>query len=228
MIGLVLDIETTGYRRYQPNGFLMDSSEILEFAYLRVDTESAEIYDHGVLYFYKPYFEVESEAQATHGLTREFLEKYEKQFDMNLVKMNSLMQKTCVIGKNSDGFDIPFIWDFIAKHSNNQLNFEWVMNKSTVKSNGVKAYYDPKLYSVDIQSIFAPTWRSIVKSQGRSISSQKKGTLSDYVEALNLYDEVEKLYAPLEKDRVGKQHTALYDVCMTYEVWLECKRRELV
>jgi len=121
MIGTIIDIETTGWLKFETNpttgvSTLSDESEILEIGFINIDMQTKKILTHGTLYFYKPYFHVESQAQSVHGLTREFLKQYEGDFNKNMIALNSLIQSGCLIGKNSEKFDIPFIKAFIDKH----------------------------------------------------------------------------------------------------------------
>lgn len=166
MIGTVMDIETTGFLKFQMGAdgvsVLSDESEILEVGYINIDMNSGEILNYGTLYFYKPYFNIESDAQQVHGITRDFLKQYENDFDKNLIALNSLIQSTCLIGKNSDKFDIPFVKAFIKKHAGNKFDIT-----SLVFNLGMKGYdggyvsYDDSLYPLDLQTIFAETFRGL-------------------------------------------------------------------
>lgn len=231
MIGLVVDIETTGYRSYDSaTGLLSDNSEILEVGYLRIDMETGGMLGNGTLYFYKPYFNIESDAQRVHGLTREFLQQYEDQFDNNLIILNSLIQKTCIIGKNSESFDIPFIRDFLIKHSDGCLDFKSLILKAKIKTYDKSWFlYDPMEFSLDLQKIFKDEFhRLYYERTGISLDSRKKGTLSDYVNCIEgMSAAVDTLYNSLTKDRETKAHGALYDAVMTYGVWLYCKQHGL-
>lgn len=231
MIGLVVDIETTGFRNYDSQtGLLADSSEILEVGYLRIDMETGGILNHGTLYFYKPYFQVESDAQKIHGLTRSFLEPYEKDFNTNLLMLNSLIQKTCIIGKNSEGFDIPFIRDFLIKHSDGVLDFQSLIMKAKIKKyDDSWLMYDPLEFSLDLQKIFKDEFhRLYYKKTGIELAPQKRGTLTDYINAIDGAQEcVDAIYNSLEKARETRAHGALYDCVATYVVWFYCKQNEL-
>lgn len=233
MIGTVIDIETTGYREYDVvDGWsqLSDRSEILEVGFLNINMDTRKILTHGTLYFYKPYFNVESEAQRVHGLTRDFLQKYEDQFDMNLVALNSLIQCTCVIGKNSDSFDIPFIKAFIAKHGGEDFDLPELSRKLKMKAyNGGTVVYDDTLYALDMQKIykerFHDRYYELTKTK---LPPNKKGTLSDYVKVIQSGQEaVDFVYNSLNKDRVTGAHGALYDAVMTYVVWCDACNAKL-
>ena len=155
MIGLVLDIETTGwYTIDSVTGTLPDANEILEIGFIRVDMNTKEILNHGVLYFYKDYFQVESPAQEVHKLQRSFLEKHADEFQRNLIILNSLIQQSCLIGKNSSGFDLPFIKEFINKHSNGALNIDLSVQRSKIKClDGSPLIYQSRLFEIDLQNI---------------------------------------------------------------------------
>lgn len=166
MIGTVLDIETTGYLKFTtlPDGtsVLSDESEILEVGFINVDMDTCRPLTHGVLYFYKPYFNVESDAQRVHGLTREFLQQYEDKFTENLIALNALMQNAIIIGKNCANFDIPFIEKFILKHGGTKLNIPALVHKAGMQAYyGGKVYYDKDLSSLDMQNIYKSRYKKL-------------------------------------------------------------------
>lgn len=228
MIGLVLDIETTGWLKIdQRTATLPDSSEILEVGYMRIDTETFEIYDYGELYFYKDYFQVDgTEAQRTHKLQSSFLRQFKDDFDLNLIKLNSLIQQTAIIGKNSAKFDIPYIDEFIQKHSSGVLHMGSIINKASIKRFDEGGYlnYNPWFISFDIQEVFADTFRNLYYAKYKELlSGRRTGQLEEYIDVTNLRGEVDKLYNSLEnKKRIGGAHSALYDVCMTYVIYKYC------
>lgn len=230
MIGLVLDIETTGWYNISPHtGTLTDDSEILEVGYIRVDMDTCKVIDCNELYFYKPYFEVESQAQSVHGITRDFLEPHADEFKKNLVILNSVIQRTCIIGKNTEGFDIKFIKEFLRKHSGKTLDIAQQVMYSNIKTyDGRYMGYDVVEYSLDLQKIFAPKYRELYYSKnGIELNSRKKGTLSEYIEILNMQGAVDSFYKTLPRKRETRAHGALYDAVMTYVVWLYCKANKL-
>ena len=158
MVATVIDIETTDWLKFDDStgrSMLSDSSEILEVGFVRFDTNTLKVLTSGTLYFYKPYFNIESKAQEVHGLTREFLKQYEGDFNKNLIALNSLLQSTCIIGKNSEKFDIPYIKAFIEKHAPDSFDIE----NLTIQL-GMKAYYTGKvhytnnIYSMDMQVLY--------------------------------------------------------------------------
>lgn len=230
MIGVVLDIETTNWYSISPHtGTLSDDSEILEVGYIRVDMDTCQVIDCGDLYFYKPYFMVESEAQKIHHITREFLEQYEGDFRKNLVILNGIIQRTCIIGKNTEGFDIKYIKEFLRKHSGNQLDIAQQVMYSNIKTyDGNYMGYDVVEFSLDMQKIFAPRFRELYYQKYKvELNSRKRGTLSEYIDVLNMQNAVDQMYAGLPKKRETRAHGALYDAVMTYVVWLYSKANKL-
>lgn len=233
MIGTVIDIETTGWLKYSTasgESLLDDHSEILEVGYMRIDLDTKKIYGYGTLYFYKPYFFIESDAQRIHGLTREFLKQYEDQFMMNLVALNSLIQSTCIIGKNSNKFDVPFIKSFIKKHGGDVLDLPNVVALLDQKSyNGGKIRYNDTLYAIDLQECYKERYHDLFREKyGVICSSTKKGKLSDYIDVIPSGREaVDFVYGGMEKARETGAHGALYDCVMTYVVWCDARNNKI-
>lgn len=166
MIGTILDIETTGYLKFMtlPDGtsVLSDESEILEVGFINVDMKTCRPLTHGVLYFYKPYFNVESEAQSVHKITRGFISAYEDKFQQNLIALNALMQNAIIIGKNSERFDIPFIEAFINKHGGTKMNIPHLVKKVGMKGYyGGTVSYDKDLSSLDMQSVYKNRFKKL-------------------------------------------------------------------
>lgn len=227
MIGTVIDIETTGYLKFDASSgisTLADDSEILEVGFLNIDLQTRKILTHGTLYFYKPYFFVESPAQAVHHLTRDFLMKYEDKFEQNLIALNSLIQSTCIIGKNSDKFDIPFIKAFIRKHAGDEFDLPEVVRQLDMKAyNGGKVRYNDTLYALDMQTLYKERFHDLyLERTGNKLPPNKKGKLEEYVAVINCGQEaVDLVYDGLSKDRVTGAHGALYDAVMTYVVWCD-------
>ena len=227
MIGTVIDIETTGYLQFDNStgvSQLADTSEILEVGFININMDTREILTHGTLYFYKPYFNVESQAQEVHGLTRDFLKQYEDKFTMNLVALNSLIQSTCLIGKNSDKFDIPFIKAFIRKHMGDEFDLPEVVAQLEMDAyNGGKVFYSDTLYALDMQTLYKNRFHELYYDKtGNKLPPNKKGTLSDYISVIDSGQEaVDYVYGSLSKDRVTGAHGALYDAVMTYIVWCD-------
>ncbi len=227
MIGTVIDIETTGYLQFDTtsgHSQLSDTSEILEVGFLNINMDTRDILTYGTLYFYKPYFFIESPAQEVHHITRDFISKYEDQFEMNLVALNSLIQSTCLIGKNSDKFDIPFIKAFINKHAGDDFNIpELVRQLDMAAYNGGKVRYEDTLYALDMQTIYKDRFHDLYFDKtGNTLAKTKKGTLEQYIAVIDSGQEaVDFVYESLNKDRVTGAHGALYDAVMTYIVWCD-------
>lgn len=251
--GIVIDIETTGYKKmktiyynaagdrlsdaeadaipieqrylYHQEEVLDDSAEILSVGYIRVDLDTNRIFGAGVLYFYKPYFQVENKAQETHHLQRSFLEQYEDKFQENLAQLESLLINAIIIGKNSDSFDIPFIDAFLKKHRGELPLYAYI------NSQGMKDYDKKKLKlvnyasSYDVQTKFAPIYRGLMlKVNGVELSSQKKGSLEDYITLLDSDREdtnsiVNEVRSITNDEFVASAHDAMYDVVMTFVVY---------
>jgi DNA polymerase elongation subunit (family B) len=227
MIGTVVDIETTGFLKFDTDehGFsrLSDNSEILEVGFITIDMSTARILNHGELYFYKPYFNIESDAQRIHGLTRDFLKQYEQDFEKNLIALNSLIQSTCIIGKNSDKFDMPFIKAFIDKHAGPKFNIPEVVSTLNMKaySNGYVEYPD-RSYAMDLQVLFKNKYHELYYDKYHvSLASNKRGTLTDYIDVIpDAQEATDAIYAGFSKTRVTGAHGALYDATMTLVVWM--------
>lgn len=231
MVAYVIDIETTGLLKFQTNAKtgrteLSDDSEILEVGYLAIDTYTKEIMNHGVLYFYKPYFNIESEAQSIHGLTRDFLQQYEGDFEKNLIILSSMTQLGMIIGKNCDIFDIPFIDAFIEKHGTESMNVRQLLASCQTKDIYGSAFtLDRHPFNVDVQKFFAPTFRKMyAEKTGITLSERKRGKLGEYIDVIpNGTAIVDTIYNDLDKARSTRAHGALYDAVMTYVVWYMCK-----
>lgn len=196
MLFTILDIETTGFKYAQRPG--MPNDDILEVGYIQVD-ERLNMLRHGVFYFYQPDFVLNAEAEAVHGLTRDFLEEHQEEFDASLCKLYTLMQQGVIIGKNNIGFDTPFIIDFLSRRG-----------KGLPEINVVN--------QVDLQDIFTPIFRRWYKSKTGE-NTRKLGKLGELMEVIGKsMNEVESEYCrlfPDVKDRCGA-HSALFDVYMTY------------
>ena len=185
-VALICDIETTGLDKF--------NDDITEFGWIRIDPNTTEILDHGVLYFYKSSFNVEATQHLT-GLTREFLAPYEADFEKNLAAMMSLMSNTVVIGKNSKFFDVPFIQQFIRK---------WGTSTTVNVDN-----------QLDVQELFTPIFKQLYLKKYNKPYTGKFGKLGQYIEVLDAEDEVKSIYNSLDKVRETEAHGALYDCVMT-------------
>ena len=201
MIVTVVDIETTGFDTY--------ADDILEVAYMQTDTRTMDVIRHGVLYFYKPEFRVESRAQQVHGLTREFLKRYESEFDDNLVSLYTLLERGCIIGKNSNKFDVPFLVSWLQRMAP-------VLNRV-------------KLFGMcDMQEIIAPHFREYVaKNTGVMPSARRTGKLEEYLSMFGYSKEgLVKSFTELYGDERAHAHSALFDVYMTYICMREARDRK--
>lgn len=240
MLLTVLDIETTGLFKFDQNNTLIP--DIIEVAYALVDTSNMLIGKHGVLYFYKPEFDIESPAQEIHHIERSFLEQFEDQFEENLIALAALMTNATVLGKNSEKFDIPFINRFIEKYKGNSYDIERIVDYAEMKNydNNGKIFHENYVQSVDLQKLYAPIFRlksyynkfgrlqdlidgKIPKSQwsGLHFDARKSGKLHEYVDLTpGAREMIDSVYDGLEKDRTTREHGALYDVVMTYVMYL--------
>lgn len=100
------DIETGG---------LKSNTDVLSFAYLTFQTNTNEVIDGGLLYFYHPNVIIEPGSFNVHGLTKEFLQQYEDQFESNLDKMFKVLHRANISGYNSVTFDLPRINNFLYR-----------------------------------------------------------------------------------------------------------------
>lgn len=240
MLITVLDIETTGLFKFDANNMLVP--DILEVAYAFVDTDSMLIHKHGVLYFYRPEFDVESEAQQIHGLTRDFLRQYEDQFDDNLIALAAMMTNATILGKNSTRFDIPFIDRFIEKYMGRSYDITKIVSDAKMKNYEKTStiFHADDVQSIDLQELYAPIYRlknyynkfgrlndliegRIPKSDwsGLTFDQRKRGKLHEYVDLTpGARELIDSVYAGLDKSRETREHGALYDVVMTYVMYL--------
>ena len=245
MLYTIVDIETTGLLRFDDNSVLIP--DLLEFSYLQVDKDTLDIGKAGTLYFYKDWFDIESEAQQYHGITREFLMKYADQFDDNLTALKAIMTNAIIVGKNSEKFDIPFIRRWIQKMSKQQTDYDIGAITTAV---GVKAYdgksivyHESEIQSIDVQELYAPIYRvkTLLHSLGKlnemydgsmtaskfemyheQSDKRKRGKLEEYIQMMpNGQQYVDDIYKDLPKDRVTGAHGALYDCVMTYVALLD-------
>lgn len=189
MIGTVIDIETTGYLKFMnlPDGtsVLSDESEILEVGFVNVDMNTCRPLSHGTIYFYKPYFNVESDAQRVHGLTREFLQQYEDRFEESLIALNALMQSAIIIGKNSHAFDIPFIENFIKKHGGPKMDIPNLVFKANMNAyESGKVWYDKELSSLDMQSIYKDRFKKLYADK----YSLNLGLMASFDESISKFE----------------------------------------
>lgn len=232
MVGLVLDIETTGYLETNFENFVKVTApghDILEVGYIMIDMDTNAFLNTGTLYFYKPEFEIENKAQEIHGLTREFLKQYEDDFDKNLIALNAMIQHAIIIGKNSASFDVPYIQAFINKYSHGLYNIEALSSRLSMKAyNGGYVYFNNYYKNVDMQKIWSPKFKELyLKKTG--FTTTKRGTLGEYIDMLNARDIVDELYNNIpNKARTTGAHGALYDCVMTYIVYLDARLSNMI
>lgn len=205
MVLTFFDIETTGFN--------FTNSDVLQVGFVRAD-EKGKIINAGNLYFYQPGFDVERpDAFKVHGLTREFLSKYEADFKKNVAGLYAMLQKGYLVGKNSDSFDVPFTLGWINK---------------------VCPGYLPNITpfrTCDVQKVMKPVYQEAYRKQFGNNTS-KIGTLEDYVKVLGIESFVKEMYQiaqgfAKEPAREGF-HDALYDSVATYCVWLICRENNWV
>lgn len=240
MLLTVLDIETTGLFKFDANNVLIP--DIIEVAYAFVDTDDMLIHKHGVLYFYKPEFDIESPAQDIHGIQRSFLKQFEDQFEENLIALASLMTNATILGKNSERFDIPFIDRFIEKYKGKSYNVEHITDYAEMKNYDKTGniFHANDVQSIDLQKLYAPIFRlkqyynklgrlndlvegKIPRAEWSALhfDSRKSGKLFEYVDLTpGAREMIDSVYGDLAKDRETKEHGALYDVVMTYVMYL--------
>lgn len=217
MIGTVIDIETTGWLKFETNpttgvSTLSDESEILEVGFINIDMQTKKILTHGTLYFYKPYFHVESQAQSVHGLTREFLKQYEGDFNKNMIALNSLIQCGCIIGKNSEKFDIPFIKAFIDKHMGRKFDIPLLVSIAGMKKyNGGTISYSDTLAALDMQKIYKDRYHELYE-QKYSIALGKGEDLQANIKAFE-----EKNNIQLTQDAITN-YTILHNQCISSNI----------
>lgn len=199
MVYHILDIETTGFNR--------GSDNILEVGYLRCDSD-LNIIGHGVLYFYKDEYNVES-TQHIHGLSREFLSQFASDFTPNLCALYTLIKGANVVGKNSNSFDIPFIMRFL------QRNLKGV---ELAEVNN----------SIDIQPLMYPYFKDYMyRTTGEVIGPRRFGKLEEYIPVIGMtMEQVKESYAEQFGVERASAHSALFDAYMTYLVlrWIAIKK----
>lgn len=233
MVGTVVDIETTGFLKFvrdkDNNSVLSDESEICEVGFMNIDLKTGAILHSGVLYFYKPYYNLENDAAKVHGLTREFLSQYEKDFENNLIALNALLQSAIIIGKNSKSFDIPFMKAFIDKHGGYKLNITHLVAALGIKGyKGGTVVYNGGIGSIDMQHIWHKRYVRLMFDKTGIADDRKKGTLKEYIDLINAWPVVEAVYAKVGKGRKAGYHSALYDVVMTYVIFMDAKLNGLL
>ena len=106
MLYTIFDLETTGF-----NG---TSDAVCQFAFITVNQNLLPVRARNY-YFYKEGMPWSEQAAAVHGLTRSFLKQYEDEYEQNLIRMYTVLQRGNLVGHNSNGFDIPFANQFLMR-----------------------------------------------------------------------------------------------------------------
>lgn len=253
MVYTYIDIETTGFMRFDANNELIP--DLLEFSFLMVDTSTWNIVNHGNLYFYQPHFDVDgTEAQKIHGLTSAFLRPYEGDFNRNLIALQAIMSSAIIVGKNSDAFDIPFIHYFIEKYRGKIYDINEIVRRADQKAYDQKTHIrvDVTPSTRDVQKFYAPIYRAkkIMKDMGQldrfyapdftraeyskyaaqTHGIKKRGSLTEYAELIpNCYTMADAIYNQLSDKREARAHTGMYDCLLTLLVDIEyMKMRSIV
>lgn len=131
---LVVDIETTGFSKQYDH--------IVSFAYAEFSEDMSTLLDSGVLYYYKEGMSWSTQAEAVHGLSRQFLSQYKDDYSDNLKTMFKKVARANLIGFNNNTFDDPFISSFLHREM-----------------------YGPQTYnsSVDLMKVFRPVLKRSFK-----------------------------------------------------------------
>lgn len=105
----VIDTETSGLNHM--------SDDILQFAYLIVnDTEG--VVRGNSFYLWEDDYKWSHEAYNVHGISRELLASLPKdEMPRKYQEIYSVMSRGNLISYNGDNFDIPFIRNFMTRHS---------------------------------------------------------------------------------------------------------------
>lgn len=111
---VVFDVETTGLST--------TSCDIVQFAYIMFDSNNMFVKAENLYYYYEG-MSWSDEAEAVHGLSREFLKQYEDQFRANLLKMYSVLNRCNVVGHNAVKFDCPFVKNWLSRFGLSEFQF---------------------------------------------------------------------------------------------------------
>ena len=110
----VFDLEATG------TGTTVD--DIIQFSYATFDDNNL-LLKAETLYFFYPELKWSKEAEAIHGIPYEYLTKYEKDFEKNLVRMWTVLSGANVIGFNNIHFDCPFASNWLSRFGFPKLKY---------------------------------------------------------------------------------------------------------
>ena len=112
---VVFDIETTGLSSFH--------NEIIQFAYIMFDSNNQFVKAEN-LYFYREGMHWDQDlSDRVHHITLDFLKQFEDQFEENLLKMYSVLNRANVSGYNSNSFDCPFVKNWLSKFGLNDFEF---------------------------------------------------------------------------------------------------------
>lgn len=212
MIFTIYDLETNGRIEKDQNGF-NQFPEILEVGYIQMN-EKLEILRGGTLNFYRPEWKLRPDALAVNGLSKEYLQLYEKDFGNNMICMYPLFYNACIIGKNNHRFDDPILKWFITKYS-------------------YKCRPEEIRTSWDMEKICTPHFRKYYQEKYGQ-ATRKFGTLEELVEMCGYTKEqAMEMFKEQFPNNVGRSgfHSALFDAYMTYLVtkyMVEEKRFDLM
>lgn len=190
MVYTIIDIET--------NGFIAKGvcPEILEVGYLQINRQ-CEILRGDSFYFYKPEWELNKDASAVHKLSEQELTKHAGEFYGSLVKLYTLVDEGCLIGKNNDAFDIPVIKDFMRR-----------------EGCGLR----PNIYSsLDMQKFYKPIFQMWFQETYKQ-NTRKSGTLEDLISMCGYTTEqvIKQFTKEFPDCQRSESHGALFDTYMTY------------
>lgn len=97
----VIDIETTGLNH--------DVCEIIQFSALLFSADAKFIRSEN-LYFYKEGMHWDQKvSDEVHKITLDDLKKHKDDYEKNIAKMFTVMNKVILVGHNAAAFDVPFI-----------------------------------------------------------------------------------------------------------------------
>lgn len=106
MLYTIFDLETTGF-----NG---TCDSIVQFAFITVNQNMMPVRGRNY-YFYKEGMSWSTSAEEVHGLSQAFLRQYEDDYEENLRKLYTVLQRGNLVGHNSNSFDIPFASQFLVR-----------------------------------------------------------------------------------------------------------------
>lgn len=121
---VVFDIETTGLST--------TTNDIIQFAYCMFDSNNQFVKAENLYFYYEGMSWSQEAADASHHLSLEFLKQYEADFEKNILKMYSVLNRCNVIGHNSDSFDCPFVKNWLARRG--LEDFAFGIQQDTMKA----------------------------------------------------------------------------------------------